>query len=990
MGLRNLSHAVRHRAVAAAVSNVLRGGLSLTLGTCLFAAATQAAETTPTGGLEEVVVTGIRQSLESAQAIKQDAEQIVDSVTAQDIGALPDRSVSEALQRIPGITLQRTNENRDPARLASEGGGVFVRGLSWVRSETNGRDVFSANNGRGLSFEDVSADLLSGINVYKNPSADMIEGGIGGTVDLRTRLPFDSSQPLMAFSADYNYADLKKEGFTSGNALLSGAWDTGIGRLGALVSYSIGNIGNRTDSIQTGRYEATDVGGQTRYVPNSIGWRRIDWEQERTSANVALQWAPSDSTVITLNALQAKADPKDIEYALGDYNPPVFDLTNATYDDDGVLIAGVDTSAHMMTDSRYTEQHKKTTDVSLGVKYTPNDNWAMSADAQYVKSTASIVSMTAYTGANNTTGIVDFDLSGDTPYMNWNDPLQSQMDNYWWAAAMDHIEDNEAEERAVRADVEYTFDDNPWLRSFRVGVRATDKDATTRQTGYNWSLLSQQFWGPNDMSTDAGYDNVVFITEDGFGTNRNAGLLNATQLVTFKNFFRGDVHTPGVAWMPTEALVGHGTQNAFNLLRNTQSSYWGWTPLTDQSYDSAHPAGDNVTGGINDQTEKTKAAYVVMRFGHEGGLRFDGNIGARVVKTETDATGLALTLTQVQGGDLAACNTAAATNPDVNCTLYAQALAFSAGGTSLPPIDGSNSYTDVLPTLNLRFFLADDLQLRFAAGKAIWRPAFSQMVPYTSLSFNFDSFVPAAGGWATGSGGNPKLNPTKSTQFDTSLEWYFAPGGSLTGAVFYKDIKDYIFMGNATETYTSSNGETVDFLVSRNMNGSKGKVQGFEIAYQQFYDMLPGWLSGFGVQANYTYVDSSGGKNTAVNILEPAQVDGAADQELPLEGMSRNSYNLALMYEKYGLSARLAYNWREEYLLTTSAANIQRPVWMEDYGQLDASVFYSITSNVKVGLQGTNLLNTRTFLDVGGTDLHPRYSWTDTDRRIAFAIRTSF
>jgi TonB-dependent receptor len=212
----------------------------------------------------------------------------------------------------------------------------------------------------------------------------------------------------------------------------------------------------------------------------------------------------------------------------------------------------------------------------------------------------------------------------------------------------------------------------------------------------------------------------------------------------------------------------------------------------------------------------------------------------------------------------------------------------------------------------------------------------------------------------------------------------------MTAAVFYKDIKDYIFIGEEEESYTSTNGQTVSFLVSRNMNGSKGKVQGFEIGYQQFYDMLPGPLSGLGFQANFTYVDSSGGKNTAVNILEPAQVAGAEDTELPLEGLSETSYNVALMYEKYGISARVAYNWREEYLLTTSAANIQRPVWMEDYGQLDGSVFYSITDKVKVGVQATNLLNTRTFLDVGGVSLHPRYSWTDTDRRIAVAIRSTF
>jgi TonB-dependent receptor len=240
-----------------------------------------------------------------------------------------------------------------------------------------------------------------------------------------------------------------------------------------------------------------------------------------------------------------------------------------------------------------------------------------------------------------------------------------------------------------------------------------------------------------------------------------------------------------------------------------------------------------------------------------------------------------------------------------------------------------------------------------------------------------------------GYGGNPNLKPTRSNQFDTSIEWYFAPTGSATFAVFYKDVKDYIFAGQGLETYTS-NGQSVDFLVTRNLNGSNGKIQGFEAAYQQFYDNLPGVLRGLGLQANFTYVDSSGGKNAALTVLDVNQTAGANNEELPLEGLSKTGYNVALMYERSKVSARLAYNWRERYLLTTSAANINRPVWFDDFGQLDGSVFYSVTSNIKVGLQGTNLLNTRSFLDVGGTTLAPRYSWTDTDRRIAVAIRTSF
>src|SRR6185312_312928 len=185
----------------------LMGGASIVALGMMALAAPAFAQDSPAAGQPAaktddtvVVVTGIRAQMKSAQKIKKDSDSIVDSVTAVDIGALPDRSVSEALQRISGLTLERTNNNRDPARLAVEGGNIEIRGLSWVKSETNGRDIFSANNGRALSFDDISADLLAGVDVYKNPMAEQTEGGIGGIVDLRTRLPFDSKKRVLAFS----------------------------------------------------------------------------------------------------------------------------------------------------------------------------------------------------------------------------------------------------------------------------------------------------------------------------------------------------------------------------------------------------------------------------------------------------------------------------------------------------------------------------------------------------------------------------------------------------------------------------------------------------------------------------------------------------------------------------------------------------------------------------------------------------------------------
>jgi TonB-dependent receptor len=970
------------------LSALLRGVSAAALASMAFIApahAQDAEEEIEDDGV--IVVTGLRNSVRSAQEIKRDSDVIVDSITAVDIGALPDRSVSEALQRVPGITLQRTNENRDPARLASEGGAVFVRGLSWVRSEINGRDAFSANNGRNLSFEDVSADLLAGVDVFKSPSAELIEGGIGGIVNLRTRVPFDQDGRLIAGSIDYNYADLLEEGFTSGNVLLSDRWDTPIGEFGALVSVSVAEVGNRTDSIQTGRFEARTLGapqdglaaGDTVYIPTSIGFRSIDWRQSRDSYAVALQWSPTNDLTFTLQGLYATANPVDVERAMdlggaGGSNIPTDD-TSYVFDDNNAIVAGTYDDASITADTRYGNREFSTGDFSLNMRYTPNGPWSFSADVQYVESDAEVLSMTAFTqlGLNpaNVAGRpeVTFDFTGDTPFLSISDStLQAQQNQYWWAAAMDHIEDNDARAWAERVDVEYAFPDDGFLRSFRFGVRASQRDAVTRQSGWNWSLLSNQFWGSDGRP-------VVYLDQ-----NLVPGQSQQTELHTFPNFFRGDVAVPGVGWFPVESLLTD-TQYAYSFLQSTESGSWGWAPLVAPGAFNLNPQADNVSAGINRQSEDTTAYYAVLRFGEERSPAFDGNIGLRVVETEVTGTGRS-----TAGYDGA---TACGMLPSPDCAA-AQAFvnAFNAelGGYH----QRSHSYTNVLPSLNLRFHLSDEVQLRLAASQSMVRPSFSQTRAYENLSISFTgnqfNIDPALR--FTGMAGAPDLKPTTSFNLDASLEWFFADAGSLAVAVFRKEIEDYIVLQRNAETYTYG-GQTFTFDVQRQVNAEEGQLTGFEIQYSQFYDFLPGPLAGLGLQANFTYIDNEGGANTAINPFEPAQVAGVGIP-LPIEGMSRTSYNVTAMYEMYGISARLAYNWRERYLLTTSAANINRPVWSEDYGQLDGSIFYTINDHVKIGLQGTNLLNSRTFLDVGDTTLAPRYSWTDTDRRFAFAIRAQF
>ena len=941
-----------------------------------------------------IVVTGIRASLRNSAQIKRDAEQIVDSITAQDIGALPDRSVSEALQRIPGITLQRTNEARDPARLAAEGGGIFIRGLSWVRSEVNGRDIFSANNGRALSFEDISADLLSGIDVYKNPSADMVEGSIGGLVNLRTRKPFDQPGHLIAVSGDYNYADLREKGFWSVNGLYSNRWDVGGGEIGILLSGSIGNIGNRTDSIQTGGYEARQLGeeqdglaaGTTVFIPNTFGFRRIDWQQRRITLDGSIQIRPIPELTITGEALYSRATPRDLERNVGDYATAVpTDNDSYVFDDRNVLTGGTLGGRLFDNNTRFGSRKSTTQDYSINVAFTPDEHWTFTADVQRVVATMDLLSMTTFIQPG-TPMTLDFELSGRTPTLHYTAPGDPQTiaQNYWWAAAMDHFEDNDADQWAYRADVEYEFGENPFLRSFRVGARATDRSAISRQTGWNWSILSCQHWG-------CAGPGPVLITDQ--GNPPNPGLPSQAELYVFDNFFRGGVAAPGGFWFPTADLVSNGTANAFSFLQSTLNGGWGWMPIPEGGYDP--------NGGINEQSEDTLAGYALLRFGMDDGPlgRFDGNIGVRVVRTENEAslTGIQINppLTAVS---VAQCLQNAATEgrPASICDPLAAMYSFL-GGVVVGGLDQdveqdtSNSYTNVLPTLNLRFHLREDLQLRLAAGRALVRPSFQQLNPFTSLNFNFDSngFPTPGLGAFTGTGPSPNLKPIRATQLDASLEWYFNDTGMLSVAGFWKRISNYIFAGQERRTFTA-NGQDQEFELTTLVNGERGTIRGFEIGYQQFYDFLPGPLAGLGLQANFTYVDSSGGRNTAINVLDPNQVTGGQDETLPLEGLSKYSYNVALIYERYGISARLAYNWRSQYLLTTSAANINRPVWFDDYGQLDGSILYSLTPNIKVGVQGTNLLATTSSLLVGGADLHPRYSWTRTDRRVAFLIRTQF
>jgi TonB-dependent receptor len=989
--------------------------------------------------METVVVTGMRASLQSAQSIKQNANTIVDSITAVDIGALPDRSVAEALQRVPGIQITRTDAVADPVRWAGYGNGVFIRGLSWVSALTNGNETFGAVNGRTISFADVSANLMRNVDVYKNPDASMIEGGIGGVVDLNTRKPFDQDGRLIAVSGDYTYGTLSERFAPSVNALVSDRWNTKIGEIGILLSADYQDLRASNNTLTLGVFDGTGtVNGNAVHYPadEAEGYRRLDWKQPRVALDATIEWRPTQSLDITFTYLFSKAEPSSVEHQVAWTIPSdQTSLNGFKYDAAGSFIGGTFTNAATNASdvnnfgTRYSGRHNTNANYTLAVKYTPNNALELSVDTQYVDSRATYYDMAVYEkvknnkwcyyAANNWSDncsaapvsalyypdapVINFssDLSNGTPRLSYSGDVAKLKDksSFIWPAAMDHLENNYAHAWSSRADVKYAFENRPlnWIKDVRLGFRANLKQAVTRQSSWNWGPLSYQPWQNGWVYGNDGTTASMVAAIGDLSTIAP----NASSVYHFKDVFGQGL--PDVV-LPDAGLLKQGEQEVWKVMQKAeegpaalgitgmwkalaaQNNCTGVAYYCNQIYENTSPTADSNSGGINNQRENTYAGYVQVDFLNEKFLGFDvpvdGNIGVRIVNTQGES-GPGYSILPAVG----ACTTG-------NCTDINEARAFvgnNGNALVLAAPSVSHNYTDILPSFNIRFGLTDKVQMRMAFSQGMVRPDFANTQNYTSLRYGFqDSGLFKTGNQGLlGTGGNPDLKPVKSNNYDASLEWFFSPGGSLSLALFHKDISNYFMSQVVKETYTR-NGITESFYITRYANGDKGKLDGLEFQYQQFYDTLPGALGGLGLQANYTKLYNSGGHNTIRNISNASTIANAEDTSLPMEGMSNDSYNIALLYAKYGIDARIAYNWRSRYLMSSSAANLNTPVWQRSFGQVDSSVMYDISDNYKVGLQVSNLLAQTTILEVGGKTYHPRYQWVEGERKFSLILRAKW
>lgn len=314
--------------------------------------------------VDEVIITGhgMKDALGDAQQNKRNADTVIESITAKDLGSFPDKSVAEALQRVAGITVNRFAASSDTAHFSAEPSGVIVRGLNQVRTEFNGHDSFSANSARGLSWGDISPELMSGVDTYKNQTAELIEGGIAGTVNMRTRVPFDQANDMYALSVQGNYGNLSGKTTPEVSGLISHRWSTGVGEFGILGNLAYSNVNTRSEGVQFGRldrFKAGSVAGTTveTYFPDTINFRDDVYDRTRKGGSLAAQWKDDESKyTVTLQVNRSEYNNTMEEYVVapGLGNPAYSKSVYSTVDDSGKFpVAAAGTPALTFDDTGF-------------------------------------------------------------------------------------------------------------------------------------------------------------------------------------------------------------------------------------------------------------------------------------------------------------------------------------------------------------------------------------------------------------------------------------------------------------------------------------------------------------------------------------------------------------------------------------------------------------------------------------------------------------
>jgi iron complex outermembrane recepter protein len=908
--------------------------------------------------LEVIQVSGIRGSLMRAQALKMDNTSIVEVLSAEDIGKLPDTSVAESLARLPGLAGERRNGRTS---------GLSIRGFNenYVGTSLNGRELLGMGDNRGVEYDLYPTEIVTNIMVYKTPEAGLITQGVGGTVDLQTIKPLGQKRTI-AFNADYEQngkdsanPDYSNKGHRlSFNYVDSFADDT-IGLALVLASmetprqeeqfrgwgYATVNQDSPRRATDTAASSAGDVvsGGHDSFVRSAM--------LERDSLAAVVQWAPSDKLTVQLDALYIDFSENDVrrgleeggaEWGTGDYT-----ITGV---ENGLVTSGYYDGFYSVIRNDGRSQDSELTTIGLNVEYQLNDNWTAIVDYSTGEVTKTIADIESYSGVGRagidgrpitarswemtSTGMVFSDHPTIAPVDLTDASLITLAGPQAWGGSLAPVAAFQGVPGFGPDTAQDGFVNKPEfsedLDSLRLEINGV----------VDWSIFTQLTAG------------VVYSDRSKSKVNYGAYLTAPT--------WPGDGPIPNVLGYADLSFIGIKGVVAYDGLE-----------LFNQGYYTATDAGDLETGRLGDTyevKEKILTAFAKLDIDTEvAGMFLKGNVGLQIVNADQKAYGYGTV-----------------TGPD----LYVDAT----------PLEGGDSYTDVLPTLNLSLEVADSQFVRLGLSKVLTRPRMDDMRPNTTVSFSFnDSSIlnPNVGqGPFSGSSGNPLLKPIEANQFDLSYENYFADDGFFAVSFFFKDLKNWHESGNAivdfSEFYIPGYHDSTDatgnqppatFLgaVSYRQDGLQGTVKGWELQGNIPMSIIHESLEGFGIVASATFLD------------------GEFDDGSRIPGLSDEAYSLTAYYENSGFEIRVSGTKRSDFLSETRGISLSLVGATDNGGELwDAQIGYDFGESgieslegLRVTLKGQNLTDEPT-VQTNGADARQITQYQSYGRNFLLGLNYSF
>ena len=859
--------------------------------------------------IEEITVTGFRSSLVSAINNKRDSDSVVESVTAEDLGKLPDISIAESLARLPGVTAQRTG---------GQASALNIRGLDQglILTTLNGREQVATSGGRAIEFSQYPSELISGADVYKSPEARLIEGGLAGTVALRLARPLDGSRDQYhVFGANIrgsfndragDSVDSDEVGYRASVTYQGIFADETLGLTLGYARLVQPNVESRFGSdtfTQTGN--DVDGNGTNNFIPFRYSAEELGGEDARDGVIVGLQWQPNEDFELVFDSYYSKFDSDGFARGVTLLGPQSIDggttLTNPTIDND-VVVGGTFTrdAAAPITDpmNPFTtgaccggfgitpSSDTQTRDfedelLTLGLGGTWYvDQWKFSSDFSYSKSDAFAPDARIIVHQVNNGFQLEENAVFTFQQNGLNAPRVFQFSNNFGdnpaQIAVGGIQafptDNEDELSAFAADIEREFEDSLFT-SVQLGARYSDRSTSQVRRGFS-------------LGNDAGFYQFA-QNNDGVRANPfvDESIPGFSPVFLDSSFYTVQRFNDDFSQYPSYLALDFN--RVFNLFPNvTPNQQQGRDAITGDSQDFLLTESFDIG-------EETVAAYLQLNFDAElGNVPVRGNFGVRYVDTTQQS--------------------------DSNTILNG----------AVQPISIESDYDKVLPSLNAAFELTDNDVLRLALARVIARTDLFELRAGNSVNVDGNTGV------VSGNGGNTNLDPFEADQIDLSYEHYTESGGIYAVAAFYKDIDTFVitqtqqldFVANGfldPNDVTLVPGVALDPVgdFTAPANGRGGYVRGLEFAFTQTFDALPYPFDGLGITANYSYTESS--------IALP-DTQSARGGNITLPGLSENVLNATIFYELGGFETRVGYRFRDEFVTRQQGIGEQLPISDEE------------------------------------------------------------